>query len=179
MCRVAERLTATYVLRVKHDEKEYTLKFPGTKTVREVKNDIYSLTDIPFRYQVGFRHKLYIFKYVSITTQCNTIHFRSELLKDTNPCFSRTVALTKIIHFLLINLLHNCIQNMLNFIVYNKTQSYLLLEIIRSQYGAGILFVGFLRQMPTTLIFLNIFYDELDIFAIDYYSRNPAKSNSM
>ncbi|XP_026320728.1 FAS-associated factor 1 [Hyposmocoma kahamanoa] len=48
---VAERLTATYVLRVKHDDKEYTLKFPGTKTVREVKNDIYSLTDIPFRYQ--------------------------------------------------------------------------------------------------------------------------------
>ncbi|XP_045537682.1 FAS-associated factor 1 [Papilio machaon] len=49
---VAERLTTTYVLRVKHDEKEYTLKYPGTKTVQEVKNDIYSLTDVPVRHQV-------------------------------------------------------------------------------------------------------------------------------
>ncbi|KPJ21145.1 FAS-associated factor 1 [Papilio machaon] len=50
---VAERLTTTYVLRVKHDEKEYTLKYPGTKTVQEVKNDIYSLTDVPVRHQVS------------------------------------------------------------------------------------------------------------------------------
>ncbi|CAH2042119.1 unnamed protein product, partial [Iphiclides podalirius] len=49
---VADRLTMTYTLLVKHDDKEYLLKFPGTKTVREVKNDIYSLTDIPMRYQV-------------------------------------------------------------------------------------------------------------------------------
>ncbi|KAM3960359.1 fas associated factor casp [Aphomia sociella] len=49
---VAERLTTTYVLRVKHDEKDYTLTYPGTKTVQEVKNDIYSLTDIPARHQV-------------------------------------------------------------------------------------------------------------------------------
>ncbi|XP_039759697.1 FAS-associated factor 1 [Pararge aegeria] len=49
---VAERLTTTYVLRVKHDEREYTLKYPGTKTVQEVKNDLYSLTDIPVRHQV-------------------------------------------------------------------------------------------------------------------------------
>ncbi|XP_013187672.2 FAS-associated factor 1 [Amyelois transitella] len=48
---VAERLTTTYVLHVKHDDKEYTLKYPGTKTVQEVKNDIYSLTDIPARHQ--------------------------------------------------------------------------------------------------------------------------------
>ncbi|CAH0764551.1 unnamed protein product [Diatraea saccharalis] len=48
---VAERLTNTYVLHVKHDDKDYTLKFPGTKTVQEVKNDIYSLTDIPVRHQ--------------------------------------------------------------------------------------------------------------------------------
>lgn len=61
VCRVADRLVATYVLRVKHDDKEYTLKFPGTKTVREVKNDIYSLTDIPFRYQVGFKDSLTFF----------------------------------------------------------------------------------------------------------------------
>ncbi|XP_050352614.1 FAS-associated factor 1 [Nymphalis io] len=49
---VAERLTTTYVLRVKHDQREYTLKYPGTKTVQEVKNDLYSLTDIPVRHQV-------------------------------------------------------------------------------------------------------------------------------
>ncbi|RVE51396.1 hypothetical protein evm_003951 [Chilo suppressalis] len=48
---VAERLTNTYVLHVKHDDKDYTLKYPGTKTVQEVKNDIYSLTDIPVRHQ--------------------------------------------------------------------------------------------------------------------------------
>ncbi|KAL0820630.1 hypothetical protein ABMA28_006467 [Loxostege sticticalis] len=48
---VAERLTTTYVLHVKHDDKDYTLKYPGTKTVQEVKNDIYSLTDIPVRHQ--------------------------------------------------------------------------------------------------------------------------------
>ncbi|KAJ8717698.1 hypothetical protein PYW07_005628 [Mythimna separata] len=48
---VAERLTTTYVLHVKVDDKEYTLKYPGTKTVQEVKSDIYSLTDIPVRHQ--------------------------------------------------------------------------------------------------------------------------------
>ncbi|XP_063626853.1 FAS-associated factor 1 [Cydia splendana] len=51
---VAERLTNTYVLHVTHEDvsKDYTLKYPGTKTVREVKNDIFSLTDIPVRHQV-------------------------------------------------------------------------------------------------------------------------------
>ncbi|XP_063540863.1 FAS-associated factor 1 [Cydia strobilella] len=51
---VAERLTNTYVLHVKHEDvgKDYTLKYPGTKTVQEVKNDIFSLTDIPVRHQV-------------------------------------------------------------------------------------------------------------------------------
>ncbi|KAI8420330.1 hypothetical protein MSG28_008857 [Choristoneura fumiferana] len=48
---MAERLTATYVLHVTHEDKDYTLKFPGTKTVQEVKNDIFSLTDIPVRHQ--------------------------------------------------------------------------------------------------------------------------------
>ncbi|GBP57236.1 FAS-associated factor 1 [Eumeta japonica] len=49
---VAERLTSTYVLHVKHEDKDYPLKYPGTKTVQEVKRDIYSLTDIPVRHQV-------------------------------------------------------------------------------------------------------------------------------
>ncbi|XP_041984651.1 FAS-associated factor 1 [Aricia agestis] len=49
---VAERLTTTYTLRVRHEERDYTLKFPGTKTVREVKGDLFTLTDIPVRHQV-------------------------------------------------------------------------------------------------------------------------------
>ncbi|CAF4808612.1 unnamed protein product [Pieris macdunnoughi] len=49
---VAERLTTTYVLHVKHEDRDYTLKYPGTKTVQEVKNDLFSLTDIPVRHQV-------------------------------------------------------------------------------------------------------------------------------
>ncbi|XP_037873676.1 FAS-associated factor 1 [Bombyx mori] len=48
---VAERLTTTYTLHIKHNDRDYTLKYPGTKSVREVKNDIYSLTDIPARHQ--------------------------------------------------------------------------------------------------------------------------------
>ncbi|XP_075981761.1 fas associated factor casp isoform X2 [Anticarsia gemmatalis] len=48
---VAERLTLTYALHVKCEDEEYTLKYPGTKTVQEVKNDIYALTDIPVRHQ--------------------------------------------------------------------------------------------------------------------------------
>jgi len=49
-----ENLTRTYVLNV-YDEtrsKDYTLNYPGTKTVEEVKADVYSLTDIPVRHQV-------------------------------------------------------------------------------------------------------------------------------
>lgn len=32
--------------------KKYNLKYPGTRTVLEVKTDIYTLTDIPMRHQV-------------------------------------------------------------------------------------------------------------------------------
>ncbi|CAK1550719.1 unnamed protein product [Leptosia nina] len=49
---VAERLTTTYALHIKHEDREYTLKYLGTKTVQEVKNDLFSLTDIPVRHQV-------------------------------------------------------------------------------------------------------------------------------
>ncbi|XP_048483593.1 FAS-associated factor 1 [Plutella xylostella] len=48
---VAELLTQTYTLKVKFEDKDYTLKFPGTKTVQEVKNDFYALTDVPVRHQ--------------------------------------------------------------------------------------------------------------------------------
>ncbi|XP_054278521.1 FAS-associated factor 1 [Macrosteles quadrilineatus] len=49
-----ENLTKTFTLNV-FDEmksKDYSLKYPGTKTIEEVKADIYSLTDIPVRHQV-------------------------------------------------------------------------------------------------------------------------------
>ncbi|KAJ4448215.1 hypothetical protein ANN_10229 [Periplaneta americana] len=51
---IAERLTQSYTLNV-HDEsqqKNYSLKFLGSKTVLEVKTDVYTLTDIPVRHQV-------------------------------------------------------------------------------------------------------------------------------
>lgn len=49
-----ELLTRTYTLSVLDETrcKDYSLKFPGTKTVGEVKTDVYSLTDIPVRHQV-------------------------------------------------------------------------------------------------------------------------------
>ncbi|PNF19491.1 FAS-associated factor 1 [Cryptotermes secundus] len=50
----AERLIQPYTLNV-HDEsqqKNYSLKFLGSKTVLEVKTDVYTLTDIPVRHQV-------------------------------------------------------------------------------------------------------------------------------
>lgn len=51
--RVDELMTRTYTLNI-FDEtksKDYSLKYPGSKTVEEVKGDVYSLTDIPVRYQ--------------------------------------------------------------------------------------------------------------------------------
>lgn len=55
MCYSTEELLVrTYTLSV-FDEvksKDYSLKYPGSKTVEEVKADVYSLTDIPVRHQV-------------------------------------------------------------------------------------------------------------------------------
>ena len=51
---IAERLTQSYTLNI-HDEsqqKDYNLKFLGSKTVLEVKTDVYTLTDIPVRHQI-------------------------------------------------------------------------------------------------------------------------------
>jgi hypothetical protein len=51
---IAEKLIQLYTLNV-HDEsqqKNYNLKFLGSKTVLEVKTDVYTLTDIPVRHQV-------------------------------------------------------------------------------------------------------------------------------
>lgn len=59
---VGERLARRYTLNIRDDSsnKTYNLNFPGTRTVLEVKNDIYSLTDIPIRHQVwaGWPHGL-------------------------------------------------------------------------------------------------------------------------
>ncbi|PSN41351.1 FAS-associated factor 1 [Blattella germanica] len=51
---IADRLTQSYTLNI-HDEsqqKNYSLKFLGSKTVLEVKTDVYTLTDIPVRHQI-------------------------------------------------------------------------------------------------------------------------------
>lgn len=52
--RVEELLTRTFTLNVFDQTrcKDYSLKFPGTKTIGEVKADVFSLTDIPVRHQV-------------------------------------------------------------------------------------------------------------------------------
>ncbi|KAG8251882.1 pre-rRNA processing and 40S ribosomal subunit assembly [Homalodisca vitripennis] len=52
--RAEDLLTRTYTLNV-FDEtkcKDYSLKYPGSKTVEEVKADVYNLTDIAVRHQV-------------------------------------------------------------------------------------------------------------------------------
>ncbi|XP_028050119.1 FAS-associated factor 1 isoform X3 [Monomorium pharaonis] len=50
---LSDRMTLTYTLNVKDEvhNKTYKLKFPGTRTVLEVKTDIYSLIDVPVRNQ--------------------------------------------------------------------------------------------------------------------------------
>ncbi|EZA56540.1 FAS-associated factor 1 isoform X3 [Ooceraea biroi] len=50
---VSGRMTQTYTLNVKDEvhNETYKLKFPGTRTVLEVKTDVYSLTDVPVRNQ--------------------------------------------------------------------------------------------------------------------------------
>jgi len=49
-----ERLAQTFTLNISYIDKvqNYKLDFPGSRTVREIKGDIYSLTDIPVRHQV-------------------------------------------------------------------------------------------------------------------------------
>lgn len=50
---LSNRMTQTYTLNVKDEvnNKTYKLKFPGTRTVLEVKSDVYSLIDVPVRNQ--------------------------------------------------------------------------------------------------------------------------------
>jgi len=52
--RTEELLTKTYTLNVtdENKRKDYSLKYPGSKTVEEVKADVYNLTDIAVRHQV-------------------------------------------------------------------------------------------------------------------------------
>ncbi|XP_059488258.1 FAS-associated factor 1 [Neocloeon triangulifer] len=48
-----ERLTNNFTLNIKNEanQKTYNLKFPGSRTIAEVKHDIFELTDIPVRHQ--------------------------------------------------------------------------------------------------------------------------------
>ncbi|KDR09433.1 FAS-associated factor 1 [Zootermopsis nevadensis] len=72
---IAEKLIQSYTLNI-HDEsqqKDYSLKFLGSKTVLEVKTDVYTLTDIPVRHQVwtGWPSQL---KNDRTTLACSGIH---------------------------------------------------------------------------------------------------------
>ncbi|KAF2904052.1 hypothetical protein ILUMI_02149 [Ignelater luminosus] len=51
---VTERLKGTYMLKItdENTNKQYNLKYQGTKTILEVKTDVYTLTDIHVRNQV-------------------------------------------------------------------------------------------------------------------------------
>ncbi|XP_050513741.1 FAS-associated factor 1 [Diabrotica virgifera virgifera] len=49
---VSEKLRGTYTLNVKYENKTFNLKYQGTKTILEVKGDVYTLTNIHVRNQV-------------------------------------------------------------------------------------------------------------------------------
>ena len=51
---MTERLSRAYTLNVKNEmnNKLYKLKFPGTRTILEIKRDVYSLTNVHVRNQV-------------------------------------------------------------------------------------------------------------------------------
>ncbi|XP_022921054.1 FAS-associated factor 1 [Onthophagus taurus] len=52
---ITERLKGTYVLKIKNlseANKEYHVNYPGTKTILEVKNDVYTFTNIHVRNQI-------------------------------------------------------------------------------------------------------------------------------
>lgn len=51
---VTERLKGTYILKVTdlRTNKVYNLNYPGTKTLLEVKGDIFTLTNINVRHQI-------------------------------------------------------------------------------------------------------------------------------
>lgn len=52
--QLVERLTQAYTLNILDEthEKTYNLKFLGSKTILQVKTDVYTLTDIPVRHQL-------------------------------------------------------------------------------------------------------------------------------
>ncbi|KAL1513565.1 hypothetical protein ABEB36_002962 [Hypothenemus hampei] len=49
---VTQKLSGTYTLHIKFENKTYDLKYQGTKPILQVKSDIYSLTNIPVRHQI-------------------------------------------------------------------------------------------------------------------------------
>ncbi|CAG9857934.1 unnamed protein product [Phyllotreta striolata] len=49
---VIDKLNGTYTLNVKFESKMYNLKYQGTKTILEVKGDVYTLTNIHVRNQI-------------------------------------------------------------------------------------------------------------------------------
>ncbi|XP_066262554.1 FAS-associated factor 1 [Euwallacea similis] len=49
---VTQKLSGTYTLHIKYENKTYDLKYQGIKTILQVKADVYSLTDIQVRHQI-------------------------------------------------------------------------------------------------------------------------------
>lgn len=49
---VTQRLNGMYILKIIHDAETYNLRYQGTKTILEVKADVYTLTSIHVRNQV-------------------------------------------------------------------------------------------------------------------------------
>ncbi|KAG5894965.1 hypothetical protein JTB14_023313 [Gonioctena quinquepunctata] len=49
---VTEKLNGTYTLNVKYENKTFNLKYQGTKTILEVKGDVYTLTNVHVRNQI-------------------------------------------------------------------------------------------------------------------------------
>uniref|UniRef100_A0AAR5PU01 UBX domain-containing protein n=1 Tax=Dendroctonus ponderosae TaxID=77166 RepID=A0AAR5PU01_DENPD len=53
-CRseVTKKLSGTYTLHIKYENKTYDLKYLGIKAILQVKTDLYTLTNIPVRHQI-------------------------------------------------------------------------------------------------------------------------------
>lgn len=49
---VTEKLNGTYTLNIKYENKVYNLKYPGVKTILDVKSGFYTLTNVHVRNQI-------------------------------------------------------------------------------------------------------------------------------
>ncbi|KAG8230575.1 hypothetical protein J437_LFUL004488 [Ladona fulva] len=80
--RIAERLAQEFTLNVRDEtkDKDYSLKFRGTRTVLEVKGDVHSVTDIPVRHQVWTGWPQKAVDDDSVTLACSGIDYPTHKL---------------------------------------------------------------------------------------------------